>query len=53
MPAASGSYTWNNAAGAPAANGAAPAAAPAQPAQPTTFAQPPAMPSNGEDDLPF
>ena len=54
MPAASGSYTWNGAgAGAPAA-AATPAAAPAQPAQQTGFAQPPAaMPSSGEDDLPF
>lgn len=48
-PAQPASYPWpaNQQSAAPAAP-AAPAAA-----QPQTFAQPPAMPANPEDDLPF
>ena len=51
-PAPAAGYTnWNaNGAAQPAAP-AAPATAPAQPA--TNFAQPPAMPANENDDLPF
>lgn len=51
-PAQSAAYPWpagqQPAGAAPAAQ---PAAAPAT--QPQTFAQPPAMPTNSEDDLPF
>ena len=52
MPAATGGYSWSGqqqsaASQAPAQPAATPAAAPA------SFAQPPVMQSNGEDDLPF
>lgn len=56
MPAAAtGNYNWNPAGGQQPAAGTQPAAAPqTAPQQPTqNFAQPPAMPSNSEDDLPF
>ena len=54
MPPAAGGYNWAGAPSAPAAAAPAPAApAPQAPAAPE-FANPPqAMPSNGEDDLPF
>ena len=52
MPAAAtGNYNWNPATGTAPAQPAQAAPAAAQPAQ--AFAQPPAMPQNGEDDLPF
>lgn len=52
MPAApAGNYNWNPATGTAPAQPAPAAPAAAQPAQ--AFAQPPAMPQNSEDDLPF
>lgn len=52
MPAAPASnYNWNPATGTAPAQPAQAAPAAAQPAQ--AFAQPPAMPQNSEDDLPF
>lgn len=52
MPAATGGYTWSGQQQQPASQAPAqPAAAPA--AAPASFAQPPVMQSNGEDDLPF
>lgn len=52
MPAApAGNYNWNPATGTAPVQPAPAAPAAAQPAQ--AFAQPPAMPQNSEDDLPF
>lgn len=52
MPAATGGYTWSGQQQQPASQAPTqPAAAPA--AAPASFAQPPVMQSNGEDDLPF
>ena len=52
MPAApAGNYNWNPATGTAPAQPAPAAPAAAQPAQ--AFAQPPALPQNSEDDLPF
>lgn len=53
MPPQAGSYSWNSNGATAAAAPAAPATQPDSAAPAGSFAQPPTMPQNGSDDLPF